>query len=66
MVRLAREAFSKSGVALETFAAAHKQFGNRGVVDLAALVGQYAALSILLKTFDMQLDKGQIPLLPMQ
>jgi hypothetical protein len=51
---------------LETFAAAHSRFGDCGVVDLAALVGQYAALSILLKTFDMQLDKGQMPLLPLQ
>ena len=66
VISLAREAFSKPGVTLETFIAAHSRFGDGGVVDLTALVGQYAALSILLKTFDMQLDRGQKPLLPMQ
>jgi len=41
-----------------------KQFGRRGVVDLVALMGNYAATAALLTAFDMQLDTGQEPGLP--
>jgi 4-carboxymuconolactone decarboxylase len=51
-------------VSSETFARALKQFDQRGLVDLVALMGNYAATAALLTAFDMQLDPGQEPGLP--
>ena len=51
-------------VCRETFAQALKQFGQRRLVDLVALMGNYAATAALLTAFDMQLDPGQQPGLP--
>jgi 4-carboxymuconolactone decarboxylase len=49
----------------ETFARALKIFGPRQLVDLAHLMINYQGTATLLAAFDMQLDPGQQPLLPM-
>ncbi len=49
-----------------TFARALSRFGRRGLVDLVALMGNYASTAALLTAFDMQLDPGQKPLLPVE
>jgi len=36
-------------------------FGRRALVDLVALMGNYAATAALLTAFDMQLDPDQTP-----
>ena len=41
-----------------------KQFGNRGVMDLAGLIGYYSFVNITLKSFDVQLAPGRTRLLP--
>ena len=46
------------------FAGALKLLGRRKVIDLVALMGNYAGTAALLTAFDMQLDPGQKPLLP--
>jgi 4-carboxymuconolactone decarboxylase len=51
-------------VASATFARSLRQFGRRALVDLVALMGNYAGTAALLTAFDMQLDPGQPPLLP--
>jgi len=38
--------------------------GRRALVDLVALMGNYAGTAALLTAFDMQLDPGQAPPLP--
>jgi hypothetical protein len=38
-----------------------RQFVRRALVDLVALMGNYAATAVLLTAFDMQLDPGQPP-----
>jgi len=56
VVELDREIFGARKVASETFARALRHFGRRGLVDLVALMGNYAATAALLTAFDMQLD----------
>ena len=65
VIELGREIFTARQVRPETFARALGRFGRRALVDLVALMGNYASTVALLTAFDMQLDPGQEPLLPM-
>jgi 4-carboxymuconolactone decarboxylase len=64
VIELGREIFRSRKVSPATFARALAQFGRRKLVDLVALMGNYAATAALLTAFDMQLDPDQPPLLP--
>ena len=64
IIQLGREAFGERKVTPETYARAHKQFGTKGLIDLIALMGNYAATAALLTVFDMQLDEGEKNILP--
>jgi 4-carboxymuconolactone decarboxylase len=64
VIELGREIFTSRKVTQATFARALDQFGRRALVDLVALMGNYAGTAALLVAFDMQLDPGQPPLLP--
>ncbi|HEX3538784.1 MAG TPA: carboxymuconolactone decarboxylase family protein [Stellaceae bacterium] len=64
VIELGREIFIERKVSPATFARALAQFGRRNLVDLVALMGNYAATAALLTAFDMQLDPGQAPGLP--
>jgi 4-carboxymuconolactone decarboxylase len=65
VIELAREVFTERRVASATFARALARFGRKALVELVALMGNYAATAALLTAFDMQLDPGQEPpLLP--
>ena len=64
VVTLAREVFTVRRVAPATFARALALFGRKTLVELVALMGNYAASAALLTTFDMQLDPGREPPLP--
>ena len=64
VIELGREIFGSKKVASATFARALRQFGRRSLVDLVALMGNYAGTAALLTAFDMQLDPGQPPPLP--
>ena len=61
VIRLGREIFGDHRVSSETFAQAISLFGRRGLVDLVALMGQYAATAAVLIAFDQQLRPGQEP-----
>jgi 4-carboxymuconolactone decarboxylase len=65
VIELGREVFTARKVAPATFERALRQFGRRALVDLVALMGNYAGTAALLTAFDMQLDPGQKPLLPL-
>ncbi|HEV2336795.1 MAG TPA: carboxymuconolactone decarboxylase family protein [Stellaceae bacterium] len=65
VIELGREIFTARKVAPDTFARALSQFGRRALVNLVALMGNYAGTAALLTAFDMRLDPGQPPLLPM-
>ncbi len=64
VIELGREIFTARKVGSALFARALAQFGRRKLVDLVALMGNYAATAALLTAFDMQLDPDQPPLLP--
>jgi len=64
VIALGREIFGARKVSSETYASALAQFGRRKLVDLVALMGNYAATAALLAAFDMQLDPGTEPGLP--
>ena len=64
VIALGREMFGARKVSSATFARCLAQLGRRTLVDLVALMGNYAATAALLTAFDMQLDPGQEPGLP--
>ncbi len=64
IIALGREIFGARKVSSETYASALALFGRRKLVDLVALMGNYAATAALLTAFDMQLDSGTEPGLP--
>src|SRR4051812_23970599 len=66
VVALARETFTARKVAPATFARALARFGRKNLVELVALMGNYAATAALLTAFDMQLDPGREPPLPLR
>jgi 4-carboxymuconolactone decarboxylase len=61
VIELGREIFCARKVASATFARSLRQFGRRALVDLVALMGNYAGTAALLTAFDVQLDPGQPP-----
>ena len=58
VIALGRELFGARKLSSETFAAAHRIFGPRQLVDLIALMGEYSATASLLAAFDIQLHPG--------
>jgi 4-carboxymuconolactone decarboxylase len=64
IIQLAREAVTEPKVSSATFQKAQALFGNKGVMDLAGLIGYYSFVNITLKTFDVQLAPGRTRLLP--
>lgn len=64
VITLARELYGRHRVSSETFAAAHRLFGTRMLVDLVALMGNYASTAAVLTCFDAQLPDGVEPGLP--
>jgi 4-carboxymuconolactone decarboxylase len=64
VIALGREIFGARRVSSATFARVLRLFGRRKLVDLVALMGNYASTAALLTAFDMQLDPGLDPPLP--
>lgn len=65
VVQLGRDAIGKHKVGSDTFARAQKLFGNQGLVNIVALMGDYAATTILLNVADQHVrpkDKSLLPL----
>jgi 4-carboxymuconolactone decarboxylase len=64
IIQFAREIISEEHLSPETFIQAQTIFGNRGVMDLAGLIGYYNFVNLTLKTFSVQLAPGRTRLLP--
>jgi 4-carboxymuconolactone decarboxylase len=64
IIQLGREAVGQHKVGSETFARAIRLLGRQGLVNVVALMGNYAANAILLNTVDQQMDPGVTPRLP--
>ncbi len=65
IIQLGRETFGARKVTPAIYAKALQQFGVKGLIDLVALMGNYAATAALLTVFDMQLDEGETHILPL-
>jgi 4-carboxymuconolactone decarboxylase len=65
IVRFGREVFREKKVRSQTFAQAVEAFGHGGVVNLAALMGNYAMTAVILDAVDQQIHPDRRPLLPM-
>jgi 4-carboxymuconolactone decarboxylase len=64
VIDLGRAIWKDHAVGPELFARANATFGPNKLVDLVLLMGSHATSGALLKTFGMQLHKGEKPLLP--
>jgi 4-carboxymuconolactone decarboxylase len=64
IISFGRELFRARKLRSRTYARAVELFGRRGVLELAALMGNYAATAIILDVVDQQLQPQQTPLLP--
>jgi len=64
IIDFGREAFRDKKVRPETFARAVELFGLEGVVNLAALMGNYAMTAVILNAVDQQVHPDRRPLLP--
>jgi 4-carboxymuconolactone decarboxylase len=65
IIAFGREAFRDKKVSSETFAHAVELFGHEGVVNLAALMGNYAATALMFNAVDQHLHPERQPLLPL-
>ncbi len=65
IVRFGRELFRDKKLRSQTFAQALKLFGRQGILNLAALMGNYAMTAVILNAVNQRLRPGQKPLLPM-
>ena len=64
IIELGREAVGKHKVSSETFAHARKLFGDRNLVNIICLMGDYVSTAVLLNTFDQHVKPTDKPLLP--
>ena len=64
IIQFTREIISEERLSTETFTRAQTILGNRGVMNLAGLIGYYNFVNLTLKTFDVQLAPGRTRLLP--
>jgi len=65
IIDFGRELFRKRKLRSQTFARAVELFGQRGVLELAALMGNYAMTAVILDTVDQRLHPDRKPLLPL-
>src|SRR6266700_3607418 len=61
---IGRELFRDRKVRAETYAQMVRVFGQSAVVNLTALMANYAFTAVMLTAFDQQLHEGREPLLP--
>ena len=64
IIELGREAVGKHKVSSETFARALKLLGERNLVNIVCLMGDYVSTAVLLDTFDQHVKPTDKPLLP--
>jgi 4-carboxymuconolactone decarboxylase len=62
IVDYGRQILREKRVSHQTFDAAHKRFGDRGIVDLTALLGYYTMIACTLNAFEMMPAEGSVKL----
>ena len=61
LVRYTQQLLRDRKISDETFAAAKSRLGERGVVDLTALIGHYLLVAQILTAFEVELAPGMTP-----
>ena len=64
IVELARETLGAKKLSAQTYARAKAFFGEMGLINLMALMANYATSAIMLTAVDQQLRPDQTPLMP--
>ena len=64
LVRYTVELLRDRKISDGTFNAVKNKYGNRGVVDVTALIGHYLLVAQILTAFDVELAPGVTPELP--
>ena len=64
IIAFGRELFRDRKVRSETYAEMVRVFGQTAVVNITALMANYAFTAVMLAAFDQQLHEGRKPLLP--
>ena len=65
IIAFGRELFRDRKVRAETYAEMVRVFGQAAVVNITALMANYAFTAVMLTAFDQQLHEGRKPLLPL-
>lgn len=65
IISFGRELLRNRKVSSQTYAEMVKVFGQTGVVNITALMANYALTALMLAAFDQQLHEGMKPLLPL-
>jgi len=65
IIEIGREAIGRHNVSSETFAKALRLFGDRELLTIVSVMGNYSSVCIMLETFDQHLPPNDKPLLPM-
>src|SRR5207244_11261230 len=65
IIAFGRELFRDRKVRSETYAEMVRVFGQAAVVNITALMANYAFTAVMLAAFDQQLHEGRKPLLPL-
>jgi 4-carboxymuconolactone decarboxylase len=65
IIAFGRELFRDRKVRPETYAEMVRIFGQTAVVNITALMANYAFTAVMLTAFDQQLHEGRKPLLPL-
>jgi len=65
IIAFGRELFREKKVRAETYAEMVRVFGQTAVVNLTAVMANYAFTAVMLTAFDQQLHEGRKPLLPL-
>ena len=65
IIAYGRELFRDRKVRSETYAEMVRVFGETAVVNITALMANYAFTAVMLTAFDQQLHEGRKPLLPL-
>jgi len=65
IIAFGRELFRERRVRAETYAEMVRVFGQTAVVNITALMANYAFTALMLAAFDQQLHEGRKPLLPL-
>ena len=65
IIAFGRELFRDRKVRAETYAQMVRVFGQAAVVNITALMANYAFTAVMLTAFDQQLHEGRTPLLPL-